>query len=74
MRRNIKKHNLLPLVLLVYLIVNAVIAFPAYRSSGNWNEFFSIIGLFLLLALVLYFVLKKKQQLRNRFTNNDSAQ
>ncbi|WP_352421966.1 LPXTG cell wall anchor domain-containing protein [Proteiniphilum sp.] len=69
MSRNIKRHILFPLVLLAYFAVMAVMAYPRYKASGNWSEYFSVIGGCLLIALLLFFILKRRQKIRDRFSS-----
>jgi LPXTG-motif cell wall-anchored protein len=66
-----KRHILFPAALLAYCVVMAVMAFPRYKASGNWNEYFGIIGISLLLALILFFILKRRQKIRDRFSKKD---
>lgn len=69
--RKLEKHILLPLVLVFYALVMGILAYPRYRTSGNWGEYFTIIGITLLLALLLHFLLKRRQYIRNRFKGEE---
>jgi uncharacterized membrane protein (DUF2068 family) len=69
--RKLERHILLPLVLAAYALIMGVIAYPRYRTSGNWGEYFTIIGITLLLALMLHFLLKRRQQVRKRFKGEE---
>ncbi|NLY23707.1 MAG: LPXTG cell wall anchor domain-containing protein [Bacteroidales bacterium] len=71
MKRKNKKHILFPAALLIYVTVLAVITYPRYRESGDWNEYYSVIGISLLLAVLLFFILKRKQKIREQFTKKD---
>lgn len=71
MKRKFEKHILLPLVLVFYALVMGILAYPNYRNSGNWGEYFTIIGITLLLALLLHFLLKRRQYIRNRFKGEE---
>ena len=62
-----KKYIFLPLALAAYAIVMAVIGYPNYKESGNLNEFWMIIGACLALALLLHFVLKRREKNREKF-------
>lgn len=62
-----KKYIFLPLVLAVYAVVMAVIGYPNYKLSGNLNEFRIIIGICLALAVLLHFVLKRREKNRENF-------
>lgn len=70
MRKN-KNYILFPSVLLIYVAILAVMTYPRYKVSGNWNEYLSVIGISLLLAVLLFFILKRKQHIRDRFTKKD---
>ena len=74
MSRKIKRHILFPSVLLVYFAIMGVMAYPRYKASGNWSEYFGIIGISLLLALLLFFILKRRQKIRDRFSKKDLNQ
>ncbi len=74
MRRKFKRHILLPGALLIYFAIMGVVAYPRYKASGNWSEYFGIMGVSLLLALLLFFVLKRKQKIRDRFSGKDLNQ
>lgn len=63
-----KRYILFPSLLVIYTIVMAVIAFPKYQESGKWVEYLIVLGGSLLIALLLYFILKKKQTLRDKFS------
>lgn len=69
MRRNIKRHILIPLVLIVYFAVMFSMAYPRYKASGEWGEYLGIIGISLLVVLLLFYILKKRQKLRDRFSS-----
>ena len=71
MSRKIKKHVLFPAVLLLYLAIMAYISYPRYCESGNWGEYFAVIGISALLVVSLFFLLKRKQKIRDRFTRKD---
>lgn len=71
MKRRLEKQLLLPLVLVCYALIMGVLAYPRYRTSGNWGEYFTIIGITLLLALLLHFLLKRRQYIRNRFKGEE---
>ncbi len=66
-----KRYILFPALLIIYIIVMAVIAFPNYRESGNWVEYMIILGGSFLLAVLLYFILKRKQRIRDKFSGKE---
>lgn len=74
MSQKIKRHILFPLVLLVYFAIMAMMAYPRYKASGEWSEYFGIIGMSLLFALLLFFILKRRQKIRDRFSKKDFNQ
>lgn len=63
----IKRHIVLPATLAIYAVVMAIIGYPNYRESGKMNEFWLIIGVCIVLAISLYFVLKRREKNRERF-------
>jgi phosphate starvation-inducible membrane PsiE len=69
MKRKFKRHLFIPLLLLVYVAIMVVMAIPKYQESGNWNEFTLILAVSLLLIVVLYFIYKRKEKLRDKFNN-----
>lgn len=71
MSEKIKRYILFPLVLIVYVAVMAVISYPKYEESGNWKEFITILGISLLFSVLLYFVLKRQQKIRDKFTKDN---
>lgn len=70
MPRNNKKHILLPAILLVYVAILAIVSYPRYKESGEWNEYYAVIGVSLLLAVLLFFILKRRKKIREQFNNN----
>ena len=71
MRRKFKRHILIPLILLVYVAIMVVMALPKYQESGNWKEFTIILAISLILIVVIYFVYKRKEKLRDKFNNRN---
>ncbi|WP_294080673.1 DUF3309 family protein [Proteiniphilum sp. UBA5384] len=74
MSRKFKRYIVFPAVVLVYLVIMAVMAYPRYKASGEWTEYFGIIGISLLLALLLFFILRKRDKIRDRFSKKDLNQ
>ncbi|MEA4916647.1 LPXTG cell wall anchor domain-containing protein [Proteiniphilum sp.] len=74
MSRKIERHILLPVALLLYFAVMAAMAYPRYKVSGNWGEYFGVIGVCLLFALLLFFILKRRKKIRARFSKKDLNQ
>lgn len=71
MARKIKRHILLPIIFLLYFAVMAVMAYPRYEATGNWSEYFLVIGICLLLVLFLFLILKRRQKVRDRYFKNN---
>ena len=68
MRRSRNRNPILmPAALVVYAIVMGVISYPRYQESGNWKEFWLIIGGVIVAAVLLYFVTRKRNKLRDDF-------
>ncbi|MGM9870520.1 MAG: hypothetical protein ACI31E_01845 [Muribaculaceae bacterium] len=61
-----KKHIIIPAVLLIYLGVMSYIGYPEYKS-GHFTPlyYFGIIGLCLCIIVLLHFFIKKREQLRH---------
>jgi len=71
MRRKIPKHLLFPAVLIGYVSILGIMSYPRYKASGNWSEYFTVIGITVLLALLLHLILKRRQKIRDQFTKKD---
>lgn len=71
MKQRAKRHILLPVALLLYTAIMGIIAYPRYQKEQNWNEYFLIIGIGVVLAILLFFVLKRRQRIRDNFTKKD---
>ncbi|MCW1734923.1 DUF3309 family protein [Anaerorudis cellulosivorans] len=67
MKNKVKSYVLLPVILIVYTVVMAIVSLPRYRRSGNWGEYVLIIAISLIASVILYFVLKKKHKIRDNF-------
>ena len=67
MRPKSKKYIFLPLALALYAVVMAVVGYPHYQRSGKLNEFWMILGICLALAVLLHFVLKRREKNREKF-------
>lgn len=62
-----KLYKILPIILVIYALVMAVITYPRYQASGRWLEFWGVIVACVVIAILLFFILKRKQEIRNRF-------
>ena len=69
MKRRLEKHPVTTGAVLRPIM--GILAYPRYRTSGNWGEYFTIIGITLLLALLLHFLLKRRENIRNRFKGEE---
>lgn len=58
---------ILPGALVIYAIVMGVISYPQYQRSGNWKEFWLIIGGVVVAAVLLYFITQKRNKIRDEF-------
>lgn len=61
-----KRHIVIPVAIVIYTIVIAIYAAAKYYTPENKTSYFLVIGVNLLLALVLYLVLKRREDFRNR--------
>lgn len=59
-----RRSTVVPLMLLLYLGVMSYIGFDEFRK-GNYTYYFSIIGVTLVTIILLHFVLKRKEKLRD---------
>ena len=60
-----KRHIIIPIVILIYTIAIAVYAADKYYTPENKAGYLFVIGVNLALAVVLYFILKKREDWRN---------
>ena len=65
MKTKFKLSVILPLLLLVYLLLMAYLGRQRF-CNGHYLYYFGIIGIGLVIIIALYFVLKKKEQLRRQ--------
>jgi|LSQX01.2.fsa_nt_gb LPXTG-motif cell wall-anchored protein len=61
-----KRHILIPIVILLYTAVIAVYAGNKFYTSENKGSYFLVIGVNIALAIALFFILKKRDTLRNK--------
>lgn len=66
MRLKNKKHIVVPAAIVVYTIVIAIYAGIKHYTPDNKVSCFMVIGVNLLLAVLLYFVLKRREDFRNK--------
>lgn len=60
-----KKHIIIPAILLIYLAVMSYIGYPEY-ANGNFSPlyYFGVIGISLGIIIILFFFIKKREQMR----------
>lgn len=63
--KSVKWSTALPLILLAYLGFMAYIGYP-HLLDGEYLFYFGIVGISLVIILALHIVLRKKEQLRKR--------
>ena len=61
-----KKYNLIPGLLLIYLIVMAVFGWEKLSAEKKYLEYFGIIGITLIIIFLLRIVLKRKIKFREQ--------
>lgn len=62
--KRFKKSTMIPLLLLIYLAVMAIVGLP-YFNAGNYGYYFGVIGGTLVIIVCLHFLLKKREKLQN---------
>ena len=60
-----KRHIVIPGAILIYTIVIAIYAGVKLYTPETKSSYFMVIGVNLVLAIALYFILKKREDLRN---------
>jgi zinc transporter ZupT len=65
-KKGIKMYVILPVILAIYAVVMAIIGYPRYREMNKMNEYYFILIASLAASILLYFILKKRHQFRNR--------
>ena len=66
MRLKNKKHIIIPVAIVIYTIAIAIYAAYKYYTPENKTSYFIVIGVNLLLALLLYLILKKRENFKNK--------
>lgn len=69
MSRKIKRHIVIPLLLFIYVAILVVMALPRYQETGNWTEFTTVLVISLILIVLIYYIYKRKEKLRDKFNN-----
>ena len=60
-----KRYIFIPVVIVIYTAVIAVYAATKYYTPENKGAYILVVGVNLALAIALYFILKKRDELRN---------
>lgn len=68
-----KRSIIIPGVLLIYLFVMAWLGWPHYSAEGKYWEFAGIIGITLIVILLLYFLLRRRDRLRQELRKQKDA-
>ncbi|MEG0949880.1 MAG: hypothetical protein RR837_03005 [Bacteroidales bacterium] len=68
-----KRSILIPGVLTIYLIVMAVIGWPHYSAEGKYLEYAGLIGATLIVIVLLYFLLRRRDRMRREFRKQKDA-
>lgn len=66
-----KKINITTLVLLAYLAIMAVIAWPGRNPSNGYTEYFLMIGATLVIIFLLRFLQIKRLKSRDKWNNGN---
>lgn len=61
-----KKYIVIPAAIVVYTIAIAIYAGVKYYTPENKASYYLVIGVNLLLAVLLYFILKRREDFRNK--------
>lgn len=61
-----KRHIFIPSVILIYTAVIAIYAATKYYTPENKGAYFLVIGVNLALAIILHFILKKRDEFRKK--------
>lgn len=61
-----KKINITTIALLIYLLIMSIIAWPGKQVNPNYIQYFSVIGVTLLIIFLLRFLQIKRLKNRNK--------
>lgn len=68
-----KRSIIIPGVLIIYLVVMGVIGWPQYAAEGNYWEFAGITCATLIVIVLLFFVLKRRDKMRQESRKQKEA-
>ena len=63
---DMKKINILTIVLLAYLLIMSIIGWPGRNPNRSYTEYFSIIGVSVVVILLLRFFRIRIHKIRNK--------
>jgi len=58
--------------LLIYLAVIAYLAYPKYAATGNFKEYFIVIGVTLVVIILLWLVYTWRERYREKIRKNEN--
>lgn len=61
--KKLKKSTIIPLALLIYLAVMSYMGL-SYYYAGDYLYYFGIIGVTLIIIIILHFLIKKREKIR----------
>jgi len=68
-----KKINITTIILLIYIAVMAVIGWPGKNPEPDYIQYFSILGISLVVIVALRFVQIKRMKIRNKWKKGDDS-
>ncbi|MCD7938236.1 MAG: hypothetical protein LUG98_15370 [Tannerellaceae bacterium] len=68
-----KRINITTLILLIYIAVMAVISWPGNKPEPDYIQYFSIMGLSLVVIIALRFVQIKRMKIRDKYRKGDDS-
>ncbi|MDD3355774.1 MAG: hypothetical protein PHO84_04845 [Dysgonamonadaceae bacterium] len=66
MKNKLKKQIVIPVAILIYTFAIAIYAAKKYYTPENRRAYFFVIGVNVVLAVVLYFILKRRESFREK--------
>lgn len=68
-----KRSVIIPVLLLIYLIVMAVIGWPYYSAQGKYLEFGMIVTVNIGVVIALFFFIRKRDRIRSNSRRRKDA-
>lgn len=72
--KKLKRHIVIPLLLLIYLAVIAYFTHPSKNSELSYTQYYVTIGITLVILIALSFFLKKKADNEKKWKDLDKNQ